>query len=253
MKVNKLGNELTSLSNHRLKNNSNFLRLSEDIISDMGDAAYRHNTIALRSNSIARILYYTDLYKYILDVPGVICEFGVQWGATLNLLVNLRTIFEPYNRSRLIFGFDTFEGFLNTHELDGAHCKDGDYRVTKRHIDRINELLQLQEEFAPMNEVKKFSLIEGDATKTIDNWLVDNPHAIISLAIFDMDIYKPTKDVLEKIIPRLIKGSVLVFDELNCDVFPGETLAVQEVLGLNNIRLKKSQFQPYGAWVVWEG
>jgi hypothetical protein len=50
------------------------------------------------------------------------------------------------------------------------------------------------------------------------------------MAIFDMDIYKPTKDVLEKIIPRLVKGSLLVFDELNFKAFPGETIAVNEVL-----------------------
>lgn len=66
-----------------------------------------------------------------------------------------------------------------------------------------------------------------------------------------MDIYKPTKIVLQKIIPRLTRGSILVFDELNCDVFPGETRAVDEVLGLNNLKLYRSKFQPYGAWAVF--
>ena len=33
--------------------------------------------------------------------------------------------------------------------------------------------------------------------------------------------------------------SVLVFDELSDDIFPGETLAVNEVLGLRNLRLQR--------------
>ena len=51
----------------------------------------------------------------------------------------------------------------------------------------------------------------------------------MSLAIFDFDIYKPTKAALEAIKPHLFKGSVLVFDELADDIFPGETVALREV------------------------
>jgi hypothetical protein len=44
---------------------------------------------------------------------------------------------------------------------------------------------------------------------------------------------------------------LLVFDELNCGYFPGETRAVQEVLGLNNITLKRHPHQSYCAWAVF--
>jgi hypothetical protein len=71
------------------------------------------------------------------------------------------------------------------------------------------------------------------------------------MAIFDMDVYKPTRDVLELILPRLTKGSLLVFDELNDETFPGETRAVDEVLGLNNIRLRQNSNQPMRAWAVF--
>jgi hypothetical protein len=42
-----------------------------------------------------------------------------------------------------------------------------------------------------------------------------------------------------------------VFDELNCPHFPGETLAVLEVLGLNNLALRRHPHQPYCAWAVY--
>jgi hypothetical protein len=71
------------------------------------------------------------------------------------------------------------------------------------------------------------------------------------MAIFDMDIYQPTKDALETIKPRLTQGTVLVFDELNCSQFPGETEAINEVLQLNNLKLHHYPHQPNCAWAIW--
>ena len=67
------------------------------------------------------------------------------------------------------------------------------------------------------------------------------------MAIFDMDIYKPTKDALEAIKPKLTKGSVLVFDELNCPQFPGEMQALHEVFGIGNLKLQNYGHQPNSA------
>jgi hypothetical protein len=94
-------------------------------------------------------------------------------------------------------------------------------------------------------------LIKGDASDSVPNWINENPHAIVAMAIFDMDIYKPTRNALEAILPRLTKGSILVFDELNCPEFPGETEALNDVLGLNNLRLNHFAHQPTCAWAVW--
>lgn len=99
-----------------------------------------------------------------------------------------------------------------------------------------------------MSHIRKHELVKGDASKTVAEWLDRNPRAIISLAIFEMDGYKPTRDVLEMVIPRLVKGSILVFDEINCLQFPGETLAVQEILRLSNLRLQRHPHQTYCAW-----
>ena len=44
-----------------------------------------------------------------------------------------------------------------------------------------------------------------------------------------MDIYKPTKKCLSLMKPHLAKGSILAFDELNCDMARGVTPALKEV------------------------
>jgi len=99
--------------------------------------------------------------------------------------------------------------------------------------------LSLGDGLNPIPHLKKFELVKGDAMQTIPDYLHRHPETIVSLAIFDFDIYKPTKAALQAIKPHLMKGSVLVFDELCDDIFPGETLALAEVLGLNNVRVQR--------------
>ena len=210
-----------------------------------------HQTAFMRRQTLSRLIYYYELYQKIVEVPGVICEFGVQWGATLSLLINLRGMLEPFNHSRVIYGFDTFEGFPEIDQKDGHFSVKGDYATSKGYFETLEEVLTLQESFSPISHLKKFELVRGDASQTVALWLDRNPHAIISMAILDMDLYLPTRDVLQRLMPRLTRGSLLVFDELNCRHFPGETEALIEVLGLNNLRLRRSPHQPFCAWAVF--
>ncbi|MDD5473258.1 MAG: hypothetical protein PHU34_03815 [Candidatus Methanoperedens sp.] len=195
----------------------------------------------LTSKNLSRILFFYEIYKKILDTHGIIVEFGVRWGQTLSLMSSLRGIFEPFNRHRKIVGFDTFEGFKGMAQEDGelCNCKEGSFSVTSNYEDYLDKILFLQEQLNPIPHLKKYELVKGDARKTVPEYLKKHPETIISLAIFDFDIYSPTKSALEAIQPHLYKGSVLVFDELCDDVFPGETIALMETIGLKNLRIKR--------------
>jgi len=196
----------------------------------------------LSSKSFSRLLFFYEIYQKILHSHGVIVECGVRWGQTLSILEALRGSLEPYNRHRKIIGFDTFAGFKGfSAEKDGHLCKnqDGSFSVSANYEDYLSQILSLQEALNPMSHLKRFELVKGDATQTIPAYLKAHPETIVSLAIFDFDIYKPTKVALEALKPHLCKGSILVFDELCDDIFPGETVALQEVFGLNNCRIKR--------------
>lgn len=107
------------------------------------------------------------LYEKIIDVPGVICEFGVHWGATLSQLINLRGIYEPYNHSRKIYGFDTFTGFKEVNAKDGLLACEGDFAVGENYEMILDEILTLQESFSPISHMKKFALVKGDASDLV--------------------------------------------------------------------------------------
>jgi hypothetical protein len=215
---------------HRLKETP----LPEDeIIHNLG--------LYLTSKTLSRILFFYEIYKLILPIHGSIIEFGVRWGQTLSLMIALRSIFEPFNRHRQIIGFDTFEGFRGVTEKDGqkSRCAEGSFSVAPNYQQYLDSILATQENLNPMAHLRRYELRKGDAVKTVPQYFQEHPESVVALAIFDFDIYTPTKAAMMAVLPHLCKGSVMVFDELSDPYFPGETLALQEVLGLNKISVRR--------------
>lgn len=198
-----------------------------------------------KRQELTKQLFFNHLYEnHIVKSQGIIIEFGVRWGQNLVTLNNLRGIHEPYNHSRRIVGFDTFEGFpkLNSKDGVGEAIHEGAFSVTKDYMDYLNEVLNFHEKECPLSHIKKNILMKGNADVQLKKYLEENPQTIISFAWFDFDIYEPTKACLEIIQPYLTKGSIIGFDELNDHNFPGETVALRETLGTNNVRLQRNKF-----------
>ena len=198
--------------------------------------------------TMSRILYLDELYSKIVDLPGVILEFGVRYGTSMVALTNLRGIHEPFNYQRKIIGFDTFAGFPSVHEKDSNRWEPGDYDTPYGYEKTLEEILNLHEQLSPVSHIKKHELVKGDVMVTVDAWLEQNPALMVSMAIFDMDLYEPTKHALESIQPRLMQGSVLVFDEFSNSSYPGETLAIRELFETRDLEFGHSRFQPACAW-----
>ena len=155
----------------------------------------------LSSKSLSRLLFFYEIYRKILHTHGIVAEFGVRWGQTLSILSAIRGIFEPFNRHRKIVGFDTFTGFKGLGDKDGSLCKcaDGSFSVSPNYEDYLAKILALQEALNPISHLKKFELVKGDACETVPAYLKAHPETIISLAIFDLDIYSPTKAAMQAI------------------------------------------------------
>ncbi len=217
-----------------------------EILSNLG--------LFLNSKNLSRILFMNHLYQQVIDAQGIVIEFGVRWGQNTSLMAALRGIYEPFNRHRKIVGFDTFKGFPAISEKDGKSklMRVGVDSVTEKYVDYLAKVMELQEKDNPQAHIKKFELIAGDAVIEIDKYLSKHPETIIALAYFDFDLYEPTRKCLEAIRPCLIKGSVLGFDELNDPDSPGETLALMETFGLNNVRLKRYPYASRVSYFVLE-
>ena len=217
-----------------------------EILSNLG--------LFIKRQDLSRILFMNELYKKILDVNGIIIEFGVRWGQNLALFESFRGMYEPYNYNRKIIGFDTFEGFLSIHEKDGKSdiISTGAYSVTENYKDYLYKILDYHEQESPIPHIKKYQIIKGDATVEFKKYLDENPETIVALAYFDFDIYEPTKICLELIKDHVTKGSILGFDELSFHKFPGETIALKEIFGLSKYKITRWPYTPLESYIVIE-
>ena len=208
----------------------------------------------LNRQTLSRILFMHELYTQIVRVPGIVVELGVRWGQNLALFSSFRGMEEPFNHTRRIVGFDTFSGFPEPSVQDGDApiASAGAYAVPKGYEDYLHDVLAYHEQESPLAHLRKFELVHGDATETLPRYLAERPETVVALAYFDFDLYEPTRVCLETMRPHLVRGSVLGFDQLGSRNFPGETLAVRKVLGLEGLRLRRSPYAAQASYAVLE-
>jgi hypothetical protein len=202
--------------------------------------------------ALSRTLFFNQMYQEIVTVPGVIMEFGVRWGRDLISLQSFRGMYEPFNYTRKIIGYDTFHGFPSVHsaDTDGGIAQVGSYATTDGYEQYLENVMSYHESESPLSHIRKHELVKGDVCETVPKYLAQHPETMIALAYFDLDLYEPTAAVLKAIQPHLTKGSVLGFDELNYPEFPGETVALREVISTREHRFRRAPFDATPCYTV---
>lgn len=119
-----------------------------------------------------------------VQVSGLFLEFGVFQGASINYLAS--QINDP------IYGFDSFEG-LPEYWRDGV--AQGHFKVSQLPSVRPNA-----------------KLIKGWFNETLPVFLKQETRKVAFLHV-DCDLYSSTKTILDLLAPRIMKGTVIVFDE----------------------------------------
>lgn len=200
--------------------------------------------------AINRFLALHEIFKLQLGVKGSIVECGVFLGQSLFSLAHFSSIYEPSNYHRQIIGFDTFTGFPNWSVEDQFESSRG---IFKPNYDTFTELTKAISAFQSNHYLEgeeKIRLVKGDATKSIPKFIAENQHFICSLLYMDFDLYEPTKIALETFLPRMPKGAILLFDEIHNPHWPGETLALMDVIGIKNVEIRNFSFNPNLSYIV---
>jgi hypothetical protein len=202
----------------------------------------------VRRQHLKRFLAMYEIFKLILPVKGSVIDCGVYRGFSLMAWAKLSTILEPENLTRRIYGFDTFAGFPAVHDKDRGigQPAQGDL-----HADSYDELRALIVEYDNdrfLGHLPKVFLVRGDATASIPEFVAENRHLAVSLLFLDMDLYHPTRVAIEHFLPRMPKGAIIAFDELDNPLWPGETQSVMDSVGLGRLELRRIEWDPYIAF-----
>jgi hypothetical protein len=235
-----------------------YLDIQKFFIESEGDtlAKLRNFSKFVPRQNLSLFLAKNEIFKQILDVHGHIVECGVFMGGGLLTWAQLSAIYEPYNHTRRIVGFDTFAGFPNLSELDTPEAgsevdfaKVGGLSVPGAEAD-IRRAVELYDLNRPIGHIERIELVKGDAQQTIPAYVDNNKHTVVSLLYLDFDLYEPTIAAIKSFLPRMPKGAVLAFDELNQKHWPGETLAVLDAVGIRNLRIKRFPFTPQISYAI---
>jgi hypothetical protein len=207
----------------------------------------------VRRQHLKRFLATYEVFTLAMPVKGSVVECGVFRGFGLMAWAKLSAMLEPENFTRRIYGFDTFEGFPSVGEQDQStftDAKSGD--LCANSYDELTELIREYDRDRFLGHISKVELIRGDITRTVPEFAASHPHLVVSLLYLDADMYEPTKVALETFLPRMPKGAVVAFDELDNPIWPGETVAAIDAVGLRNLRLRRLEWDPYIAFAVLE-
>jgi hypothetical protein len=203
---------------------------------------------------LAKFLARHELFRRILRVHGQIIECGVFLGGGLMTWAQLSSIYEPVNHNRRVVGFDTFTGFPELNQKDeGNNLHYAKARgLSCGAYEDLRECCRLHDLNRPVGHIPRVELVAGDAMQTIPEYARSNPHLVVALLYLDFDLYEPTKLALETFLPKMPRGAVIGFDELNHASWPGETLAVIETIGLRNLKIRCFPTAPTMSYAVLE-
>lgn len=207
----------------------------------------------VRRQDLKRFLAMYELFKLALTVKGSIVECGVFRGFSVMAWAKLSAILEPENLTRRVYAFDTYEGFPSVAEQDAnavAQPAAGEFGEEGYYYEELQELIALFDQDRFLGHIDKVHLIKGDGAVTIPKFVEEQRQLVVSLLFMDFDLYEPTVAALKHFVPRMPAGSILAFDQLDNPIWPGETLAVLDEVGLGRLRLQRLPWDPYIGYAV---
>lgn len=190
--------------------------------------------------SLSRYLGLYELYKSTLGVAGHIAEVGTYKGASFFLFAKLIKIFEAESLTQ-VHGFDWFEGMDNVNE-DVQKVNKGDYKADESTIRKLIKIQGLDN----MAFIHK-----TDVTKELKPFLDHHRHLQFKLVFLDAGIYDVVKIALPLLWERLTPGGILILDQYNHELSPGETQAVREYLPNAKVKTLPNIWMPT-AYIVKE-
>ena len=204
-----------------------------------------------RRKTVTRFITLYELFKLSLNVKGSVIECGVFRGFGLMTWAHLSAVLEPANLTRRIYGFDSFAGFPSVSGNDANPVKSpvaGELAANS--FDELSRLIEIHDQDRFLGHIDKVHLIKGDLVETVPKFVADHQHLVVSLLFMDVDLFEPTKVAVEKFVPRMPKGAVLAFDQLDNPIWPGEAAALQATLGINHLELRRFEWDPYVAYAI---
>lgn len=152
--------------------------------------------------------YFIKMYESVKNVEGDVVECGLGEGNTFLMLAYLAGSEDGgYRHTRILWGFDSFQGWPEPSEYDQSprNPQKGEWRVSPDMILERLDASSIPQEF-PDLEIR---IVPGFFAETLPNF----PDRKIAFLHIDCDLYAGYRDVLARLFPKVARGGVVLFDE----------------------------------------
>ena len=191
--------------------------------------------LSCESSRIAKSIAQHILFEKTVHIEGDVVECGIFKGSSFLRFAMYRKIHNVENKK--LIGFDSFDIFPETGYEEDKHLRE---RFIKGAGDMSISCQQLTDVLSYKSCSNNVSLIQGDITKTVPEFVDKYKDAKISILNIDVDIYEPTVTILEHLYPLVSKNGIIILDDYM--TFPGETKAVNEYFKSTNVVIEKPLF-----------
>jgi hypothetical protein len=163
-----------------------------------------------------------DLLDRALAFDGDIAECGVFRGATL---IPIGLVLAQRAPDRTAWGFDSFQGFDATVEVDLALGGAEDAEKRRGGFDGTSQA-QVEMRLRALGLGDRVRLVPGYFEQTLPR----QPERRYCFVHLDCDLYGSYQTCLEHFHPRLAEGGIILLDEYDDPPWPGCNKAVDEFL-----------------------
>ena len=184
--------------------------------------------------TILRMLTLYEAFKEVEEISGHIADVGMFRGASSFWFAKLTKIYSP-NSLTQVHGFDWFNG--NQPDKWEKNIVIGGGKESFNRVNKLNELQRLDQ----ILKIHKLDLVTQ-----LDEFFSDYPHLKFKLIFMDAGMYKVVQAALPYFWDRLSVGGLMIFDQYNFEVAPGETKAVDEFFSGSDVTIKtfKNSWMP---------
>lgn len=197
-----------------------------------------------------KLLARVQLFEKIKDVPGDIVECGVFKGTGIYTFLKLKRYYFP-NSLKKVIGFDYFDTKALLDNLSDNDKLSMEMLFSERNFSHKESFKEILEDSIIKNGFNKyeFELISGNISETILDFVNTRPGVKVSLLYMDLDVEKPTYDVLNVLWDRVSNGGIVVFDEYAYHNWT-ETLGVDRFFKDKNVKIQNMNFIAPSAYVI---
>ena len=227
-------------------------RMAEHLSMVPSTEVAEYPTKYMRRQQFARLRAMIKIFDMVENVKGSIIDAGVYRGFSTFTWAHLLASSHPYMYQDVVYAFDTWTGFPEPGEKDtgkdNPELKAGAFGDVD--LEGQKECARLFAMNHPLHHVPKIHFVRGDICQTVPKFIENNQHVVVRLMYLDLDLYQPTVTMLQNFVPRMSKGSVIVFDEVGNSRWGGETRALLEGFDLPQNSLRCFPFEPNMSYMV---